>query len=98
MPDRLLYLWQGKRISLVNKELDNGAPAGVATWRGYLTQLLYSEGICSLGIQIGGIFVFLGASAKPAEATGGARQRFIGLVARRVQDMVSYARVSSSPS
>jgi hypothetical protein len=40
---------------------------GVATW-GNLTHLLYSKGISSLGVQIGGIFVFLGPSTKPTEA------------------------------
>lgn len=60
------------------------------TMWGILTHLLYPEGIRSLGVEVGGIFVFLRASSKPAEATGGARQRFIGLDARGARDKVSY--------
>lgn len=68
----------------------------MATW-GILTHLLYSKGIRSLGVEIGGIFKFLAAASKPAKATGGARQRFIGLGARGVRGMVS-SGISSSPS
>lgn len=77
------------------------AGSGRRAWQrgvGDLTHLLYSKGIRSLGVQIGSIFVFLGTTTKEAEATRGAGEGFIGLIARGVRDVVSYARLSSLPS
>lgn len=65
------------------------------TMWGILTHLLYPEGIRSLGVEIGGILILLRASSKPAEATGGARQRFIGLVARETRSAIG---ISSLPA